>query len=281
MIYQIIEFFNDFFGYDDLKKKHTKEFLKIEEYDCNLKIKSLDDWYSQLTKLIKSYCNYWAMDDITNKQIKEFLYYIYKKKYHIYNKMLNENENKNRGTGAGGKNTNMNGKNFEDRTSNYDNLIKDNFQKIKINDTKFGYYLYKKNDDCEIYYCKQSGLKSLLKEKFSLTIFRVPDEAYIIIKNNGEKFLVIIEQKNQNGEGSVETKLWAAPALKREYEISLKEQFRVYYTFIFNIFYENKIKSDVIKYKILLKIFLENNINYFYGEEEDYFNKFNEWLNKI
>ena len=63
MIYQVIEYFNDFFGYDDLKKKHTKEFLEVEEYDCNLKIKSLDDWYSELTNLIKSYCNYWAMDE--------------------------------------------------------------------------------------------------------------------------------------------------------------------------------------------------------------------------
>lgn len=278
--FQIIKNFNEYYEYDEQKRIHIKEFVEEEQYELNMKFKNKKLWCSKISEMLKSYCDYWGLDDVKNKDIKKYLDFIYNDKNTLYKKMI-EDENKNRGTGAGGKKTNMNGKTFEDKTSNYNYLIENEFEKVKINNTKFGYYLYKKNDDCEIYYCKQTGLKSLLKDKFSLNIFRVPDEAYIIIKNNGEKILIIIEQKNQNTEGSVETKLWAAPSLKREYELALDEEFKVFYTFIFNEFYQNKIKSEDKKWKILKQIFEENNINYFYGEEQEYFKKFNDWLNNL
>lgn len=47
-----------------------------------------------------------------------------------------------------------------------------------------------------------------------------------------------------NLKGSVEIKLWAAPSLKREYEIETNEKFEVVYGFCLNKFLQNKYISD-------------------------------------
>ena len=119
----------------------------------------------------------------------------------------------NTGTGAGGKNTNIYGKKFEDKTNNENKLIDDGFIKESYSKTKYGYYLYK-----TIYFTLQNGLKLFIKSKYDIDIFRCPDEAYII---------KILEKKEQNVEGSVETKLWSSPSLKREYELILGEILRL------------------------------------------------------
>jgi hypothetical protein len=119
----------------------------------------------------------------------------------------------NKGTGAGGKNTNIYGKKFEDKTNNENKLIDDGFIKESYSKTKYGYYLYK-----TIYFTLQNGLKLFIKSKYDIDIFRCPDEAYII---------KILEKKEQNVEGSVETKLWSSPSLKREYELILGEILRL------------------------------------------------------
>jgi len=86
----------------------------------------------------------------------------------------------NKGTGAGGKNTNIYGKKFEDKTNNENNLIDDGFIKESYSKTKYGYYFYKIFENKTIYFTLQNGLKLFIKSKYDIDIFRCPDEAYII-----------------------------------------------------------------------------------------------------
>jgi len=114
---------------------------------------------------------------------------------------------------------------------------------------------------------------------YNIDIFRNPDEAYIIDYKNGKKVIKILEKKNQSGEGSVETKLWAGPSLKREYELVLGNDFEVQYSYTVNDFLKKCILSNKKKYEIFNIILKENDIHVFFGDDEDYFELLNKWVN--
>jgi len=180
----------------------------------------------------------------------------------------------NKGIGAGGRNTNINGKKFEEKTNNENILIENGYKfnyyaNIK---NKFNYYLSKEFENKTIYYTLQNGLKKFIKVKYNIELFRCPDEAYIIEYDDGRKIIKIIEKKEQNVEGSIETKLWSSPSLKREYEIILGEGFNVEYCLCISDFLKNK-------FNILKQILDENNIIILYGDDMDYFIKINEFIN--
>lgn len=118
-----------------------------------------------------------------------------------------------------------------------------------------------------------------MKNKYNIELFRCPDEAYIIEYNNGKKVIKILEKKEQNVEGSVETKLWSGPSLKKEYEIMLGENFEVHYGFCVSEFLKKKLTSNEKKYTILNSILNENNITVLYGDDENYFEKLYIWFN--
>ena len=187
---------------------------------------------------------------------------------------------KNKGTKAGGRNTNLYGKRFEELTNNEFILIDKGFEKIKINNTKYGYYLFKKFEDKEIIFIMQNGLKLYIKDNYDIDLFRCPDEAYIIKYNDENKKpnIKILEKKEQNVDGSVETKLWCGPSLKREYEIILEDKFDVDYAFCLNSYFKEKINSTIKKYNILEQIMKENTIDILYGENTSYFNDLYEWI---
>lgn len=170
----------------------------------------------------------------------------------------------NKGIGAGGRNTNINGKKFEEKTNNENILIENGY--------KFNYYLSKEFENKNIYYTLQNGLKKFIKVKYNIELFRCPDEAYIIEYDDGRKIIKIVEKKEQNVEGSIETKLWSSPSLKREYEIILGEGFNVEYCLCISEFLKNK-------FNILKQILDENNIIILYGDDTDYFIKINEFIN--
>jgi hypothetical protein len=120
-----------------------------------------------------------------------------------------------------------------------------------------------------------------MKNKYNINLFRSPDEAYIIEYNNGKKIIKILEKKEQNVEGSVETKIWSGPSFKREYEIILGIEFEVYYGYCVNNFLKNKLLSSDIKYKTLNIILNENNIETLYGDDDNYFTKLDIWVNNF
>jgi hypothetical protein len=184
------------------------------------------------------------------------------------------NLNINKGTGAGGKNTNLKGKNFEEITNSEKHLI--GYIKNKINDTKYGYFFQKElNDEFKTSknFMLQSGLKAYFKKLHNIEIFRFPDEAFVI-QDKDKMDIYIIEKKEQSVEGSVETKLWSSPSLKREYEIifqdKLKHAFKIHYILCVNSFLENKFETNE-KYKVLKRILEENDIKVLYGDNEKYF----------
>ena len=188
----------------------------------------------------------------------------------------------NQGTGAGGANTNYHGKKFEYKTDNYIRLLDEGYDKnnlIKKPKKKYDYYLSKNFDNKTIIFVAQNGLKAYMKMKYDINIFRCPDEAYIIEYNTGRKIIKILEKKEQNVEGSVEIKLWSGPSLKREYELVLGDKFEVCYGFCLNNFFKKKLTSTIDKYTILNIILSENDISVLFGDDEDYFETLDIWLN--
>jgi hypothetical protein len=193
----------------------------------------------------------------------------------------NSNSN-NRGTGAGGANTNYYGKKFEEKTNNEQRLLEMGYIKASFTQKPkkaYDYYLLKTFETKTIVFVLQNGLKMYMKNKYNIDLFRCPDEAYIIEYTNGKKVIKILEKKEQNVEGSVETKLWSGPSLKREYELALGNDFTVFYGFCVSEFLKQKLISNDKKYTILNTIFNENNITVLFGDDENYFETFDMWLN--
>ena len=200
-------------------------------------------------------------------------------------------EIQNKGTGAGGSNTNHNGIAFEKKTDNEIRLLSNGFIRKNIpgkEKTKYGYYLEKKDDKQTIHFVTQNGLKSYMQHFHQKELCREADEAYIIIDNgidNGiddrtKKMTVkILEKKNQNGGGSVEDKLNQGIYYKNiEYPDCLGENFQVEYAFCISTFLKKLYISDHIKWKILRNANEKNNIPVFFGDDEDYFTKLDEWI---
>ena len=190
----------------------------------------------------------------------------------------------NKGTGAGGANTNYYGKKFEEKTCNQSRLLENGFTKTIINKkTKNGYYLSKTLEDKTIVFVQQKGLKIYMKHKYNIDMFRCPDEAYIFEYNTGKIIIKILEKKYQKKSGSVETKLWAGPSLKREYELVLGADFEVVYGFCLSDYFKQEFISDKQKdkkkYETLDIIFKEQKIDVLFGDDENYFETFDTWFN--
>ena len=196
----------------------------------------------------------------------------------------------NKGHGAGGKNTNINGNNFENKTSIENKLLENNFIKYIINKkNKYGYYFEFKNNKYKYIYLTQSGFRLYLKKFFNINVYKQPDEAFIIFYDN-EILIKILEKKNQNVNGSVEDKLKTGKFNKIEYEKMIKNEFRlknliynikISYAFCVNSFLQKKLNSNLIKYNIIKEIMEEDDIKIFYGEDEKYFDVIYNWINKL
>jgi len=188
----------------------------------------------------------------------------------------------NKGIGAGGYNTNLFGKKFEEKTNNQILLLHEGYSKIRFTKktNTFDYYLLKYFDDKNIVFVLQNGFKMYMKYKYNIELFRSPDEVYIIEHNTGKKVIKILEKKEQNVSGSVETKLWASPSLKREYELLLGNDFEINYGLCVNLYLQKLLISNNKKYLILKKILEENKIDILYGDNKNYFKTLNDWINK-
>jgi len=181
--------------------------------------------------------------------------------------------------GAGGMNTNLFGKRFEFKTNNKDRLLSNGYIKKVFGKCT---YLLKTNtlENINIVFVLHTDLKKYVKQKYNIELFRLPDEAYIIKDDLHKKTKVkILEKKEQRVEGSMETKLWSGPSLKREYELVLGQGFEVHYGFCVSAFLKQKLESNIPKYIILRQILRENHIEVLFGDDEDYFEKLDEWIN--
>jgi len=172
-----------------------------------------------------------------------------------------------------GCNTNLYGKKFEDKTNNETRLLDKGFNIYKFNNCNliYNYYLSKTFNDVTITFVLQYGFKYYMKQQYNIEIFRCPDEAYIIEYNTGRTIIKIIEKKEQRVNGSIETKLWSGPSLKREYELVLGNRFEIDYVFCLSSYFKTKMNSTNQKYNILQTILSEHNIVCLFGDDDDYF----------
>lgn len=92
---------------------------------------------------------------------------------------------------GGGANTNRHGKKFEEKANNKSKLIFDGYVE---NPLKTGFF-NKKFEDKTITFTLQRGFKLFMQKNYNKTLFRYPDEAYIIHYNNGKIILKILEKK--------------------------------------------------------------------------------------
>ena len=183
---------------------------------------------------------------------------------------------KNRGTGAGGHRTNLFGKKFEKITDNEDYLLRIGFKKKYLTSTKTGYYLVGVIDDRKVVFTKQQGFKYYMKEFFDIQCIRCPDETYVIETDTGY-IVKILEKKEQRVAGSVDTKLWAGPLLKMEYEDILGENFKVSYAFTLSQYFVDKFKYEQ-KFILLRKNLKKFNIPIFFKHDAEYFEQIMEWV---
>jgi hypothetical protein len=187
----------------------------------------------------------------------------------------------NRGTGAGGANTNVNGKSFEEKTSNEQRLLSTGFIKKNIPGYKGknAYYLVKEMSPTEsITYLTQGGLKAYFEHFFKKEMCRQPDEAYLF-RNGTTYTLKVLEKKNQNTAGSVDTKLLAGPGFIEEYQILLGDAFTVHYAFCISAFLKKDYVSDTVKYKALRTINERHGIKALYGDDANYYETLDAWIN--
>ena len=186
----------------------------------------------------------------------------------------------NKGTGAGGSKTTKHGCSFEEKTKSENYLIEKKFVRNKIPEKsgKFDYFLLQEIATTKKIYLTQGGLKTYFKKFFDIELFRNPDEAFLICDDDGYT-LKILEKKNQNVPGSVDTKLLAGIGFIEEYQMCLGEKFKIEYAFCISEYLKKLYLSDSLKYKILRRINEKYKINVFFGDDEDYLEKIAKWIN--
>jgi hypothetical protein len=195
----------------------------------------------------------------------------------------NAKELVNRGTGAGGANTNKSGKSFEQKTENETRLLQSGFVKrtiVEKSKATGNYYLEKRESETSsVVYLSQTALPLYFKTFFSIEMFREPDEAYLF--QNGDRYtLKILEKKNQNVSGSVDTKLMAGNTFILEYKECLGDafDFDVQYAFCISDFLKKNHMRDSKKYVILRKILERQGITVIFGDDEDYYQHLDKWI---
>jgi hypothetical protein len=190
----------------------------------------------------------------------------------------------NKGTGAGGANTNVTGKSFEQKTENETRLLEAGFTRKPIpgyekNTEGSFYYLIKETSPTEsVVYLTQGGLKKYFEHFFKKELCRHPDEAYLF--RNGDQYtLKILEKKNQNKSGSVDTKLMTARDFIEEYEDSIEDpNFTVHYAFCVSDFLKKDYVSDKKKWVLLRGRHKKYGIAVLFGDDPDYYETLDAWI---
>ena len=192
----------------------------------------------------------------------------------------------NKGTGAGGANTNVTGKSFEQKTENETRLFASGFTRKPIpgyekNTEGSFYYLIKETSPTEsVVYLTQGGLKKYFEHFFKKELCRHPDEAYLF--RNGDQYtLKILEKKNQNKSGSVDTKLMTARDFIEEYEDSIEDpNFTVHYAFCVSDFLKKDYVSDKKKWVLLRGRHKKYGIAVLFGDDPNYYETLDAWINQ-
>lgn len=192
----------------------------------------------------------------------------------------------NRGTGAGGANTTKNGGGFELKTSNEPRLYHLGF-KAQIIPSSSLFYREKSLNGYIIRFLTQQQMKPYIEHfnniKFGKSdgAFK-PDEAYLLISQDSSKpnIIKIIEKKNQNTSGSVEDKLATYPLFVEFYQRCFPD-YQVQYAYCLSNYLKQRYLTDSFKWQIMRELHKKNNITILFGDDDDYFDKLDNWIFEI
>lgn len=174
---------------------------------------------------------------------------------------------------------NTSGKAFELLTNVEPKLLESGYiKRIFEPRSKYGYYLSKdiQDSNVRVNYFTQTGLKMYTRSQMNIKLQRNPDEAYLVYNSEKcELTLKIIEKKAQYANGSVDTKLYAAPLIREEYMECLNNaniDIKVEYAFCLSSFFKSS------KYTPIFKRLEKHDIPVFFGEEQMYYKELFEWI---
>ena len=191
----------------------------------------------------------------------------------------------NRGTGAGGSQTNKNGIAYEEKTC-FDKFCSKEWKKIILDKkTIFGYYMEKKFPGFTIHKFSQDGIRKYFNHftefKTRDKLSRKLDEAFFIqFKDKSRKpILKILEKKEQNCAGSVDTKFLAPWGFIKLYKKKFLNKIEIEYAFSVNNWLKTEFKKT--KWEIILENFEEDNIPIFYGEDDNYSERILKWITNV
>ena len=130
-------------------------------------------------------------------------------------------------------------------------------------------------------YLSKEAFKPFFTGYCGITPFHSPSESYVTLPNTPEDCTVvkIVEKKADTyNDRSFEMKVWSSISLKKEYEITLGERFRIEYAICLNSMSETQFKNlNIRKSNIIHALLQENNVALFFGEQTDYLKQLNEW----
>lgn len=130
-------------------------------------------------------------------------------------------------------------------------------------------------------YLSKEAFKPFFTGYCGITPFHSPSESYVTLPNTPEDCTVvkIVEKKaDMYNDRSFEMKVWSSISLKKEYEITLGERFRIEYAICLNSMAETQFKNlNIRKSNIIHALLQENNVTLFFGEQTDYLKQLNEW----
>ena len=182
---------------------------------------------------------------------------------------------KNKGTGAGGAGTNRSGKTFE---NDYDICTHFKMKKtiIKRNKCLTPVEFYEFEDENMPIVLKQNKFPAYLQHyhgiKKGSANYYLPDTCFI---NNKTEIIHILEMKNQQDKGTVDTKILAGANFKKLYQNYVKD-YGLNHTVLYGFSLSSWFRKE--KYKDWLRLLDEDCIPYFFVDDTDYYNKIKIWV---
>lgn len=169
-----------------------------------------------------------------------------------------------KGFGAGGKNTNINGLSYENKT-NIKNYCK-NFETKTIDNKHYEIFDF---DGKKIIHVEKKCLEIYLKQDFvKLEKSLQPDEAFIDEEN---KKLFIIEKKFQQSPGSVDEKIQTG-LYKKEFYQELYPSYSIKYAYVLSDWFKSP------KYFPEMRFLQKYGIRCFFGSDDLYFENIVKWI---
>lgn len=179
---------------------------------------------------------------------------------------------------SGGANTNKSGKAFEKETDGTQQLLQSGYEKI----VKSASYLHKKINNKDILFFQQTNFRKYMLNEYNIIIKRNPDEIYMIKEDNHITFK-IIEKKNQQCSGTVDSKIYNGPYFIEEYTYFLKDlinkniTYKVEYAYSLSDYFKNLFETSK-KWQFTKDYLKKHNINIFFPSQKTYFSDIDNWI---